>query len=100
MARDMEFRESRGRSCTLRNLGDWEPQASFGEKTLAQFIASKAIASSVLPAEKESKEEKGVKTEVRNHLGVRRGLNPILSRARVGTERTLCAADLDDMYNL
>jgi hypothetical protein len=82
MFREMEFRKSRGRSRTLRNLGACEVLTSIGEKTPAQLIASTAIASSILPAEDESKE----KMEGGNHVNVRRGMNLILSRARIRTE--------------
>ena len=93
----MDFREAHGRTRTLRNLGVWEiPSVSAGvaKQTLAQVLASKAIAGSVLPKEKE------VKTEVSKSAIARRGINPILTRFRLESEKSLCAADLDNIYNL
>ena len=106
ISREVDFREDHGRVRTLPNLNIGEVPSS---KTLssaveerpAQVVAShaRAVTCSVLPAEKETKQEHKVKIEVRNHVGVRRGLNPFLSRARPETEKTLCAADLDNIYN-
>ena len=102
----MDFREDHGRVRTLPNLDIGEDPSSssltsaVGERP-AQVVAShaRAITSSVLPAEKETKQEHNIKIEVPNHVGVRRGLNPFQSRARPETEKTLCAADLDNIYN-
>lgn len=64
------------------------------KKTLAQVIASDDIVCSVLPKEKE------VKTEVRRNAVVKGGINPILTQVRPDSKKTLCAADLDNIYNL
>ena len=102
----MDFREVHGRVRTLPNSNIGEVPSS---KTLtsaveerpAQVVAShaRAVTCSALPAEKETSQEHKIKIEVRNHVSVRRGLNPFLSRARPETEKTLCAADLDNIYN-
>jgi hypothetical protein len=63
------------------------------KKTLARVIAREDIVCSVLPKEKE------VKTEVRGNAVVKGGINPILTQVRPDT-KTLCAADLDNIYNL
>lgn len=106
IGQEMDFRDVHGRVCTLPNSDIGEvPSTStltsaVGEKP-AQVVASHArtMACSVLPAEEETNQEHKVKMDVRNHVGGRRGLNPFLSRARPGSEKTLCAADLDNIYN-
>jgi hypothetical protein len=102
----VDFREVHGRVCTLPNLDIGEvpstsTRTSAVEERPAQVVAShaRAVTCPVLSAEKETKQEHNVKIEVRNHVGVRRGLNPFLSRARPETEKKLCAADLDNIYN-
>ena len=105
ISREVDFRDVHGRARTLPNLDIGEvPSTSTPtsvEEKPAQVVAShaRAVTCSLLPAEKETKQEHKVKIEVRNHVGVRRGLNPFLSRARPETEKTLCAADLDNIYN-
>jgi hypothetical protein len=98
IGREMDFREACGRTRTLRNLGGWEvpavPALVVVKKTLAQVIASEDIVCSVLPKEKE------VKTEVRRNAVVKGGINPILTQVRPDSKKTLCAADLDNIYNL
>jgi hypothetical protein len=89
--REMHFRELHGPRRALRNLGFWEIPAATMKKTPAQAIASEAIASSVLRKENERKV-----VERRNGGS---GMNPLWSRAR-GSESLLCAADLDNIYNL
>jgi hypothetical protein len=44
-------------------------------------------------------EKKVPRTEAQLDAVVRRGINPILSRVKLGT-KSLCAADLDNIYNL
>ncbi|KAH8744587.1 hypothetical protein BGZ57DRAFT_977150 [Hyaloscypha finlandica] len=97
IGREMDFREACGRTRTLRNLGVWEVPAVPAlvvKKTLAQVIASDDIVCSVLPKEKE------VKTEVRRNAVVKGGINPTLTQVRPDSKKTLCAADLDNIYNL
>jgi hypothetical protein len=97
LGRGMDFREACGRTRTLRNLGVWEVPAVPAlvvKKTLAQVIASEDIVCSVLPKEKE------VKNEVRRNAVVKGGINPILTRVGPDSKKTLCAADLDNIYNL
>lgn len=104
--RQVDFREVHGRVCTLPNVDIGEsPSTSTPtfiiEEETARVVAShaRAMACSVLPAEKETKQEHKVNIAMRNHVGGRRGLNPFLSRARPEIEKTLCAADLDNIYN-
>jgi hypothetical protein len=106
IGREVDFREVHGRVRTLPNLeiGD-TPTASTTTTVVkdkpVQGVARhiSPIAYSVLPAKKEMKQEQKAKIEGKNHVCVRRGLNPFPSRARPEIENTLCAADLDNIYN-
>jgi len=106
IGREVDFREVHIHGRTLPNsdigeVSSTSTPASAVEKEPAQVVArhARAVACSVLPAERETKQENKVKIEVRNHVSGRRGLNPFLSRARPESEKTLCAADLDNIYN-
>ncbi|PMD16310.1 hypothetical protein NA56DRAFT_663092 [Hyaloscypha hepaticicola] len=106
IGREVDYRAVYGHVRTSPNLDIGEVPStstpnSVVEEIPAQVVASHArsAACSLLPAEKETKQEQKVKIEVRNHAGDRRGLNPFLSRARPETGKTLCAADLDNIYN-
>ena len=73
----------------------WEVPADAFKKSEAQVIASNVIAKSVFPEEKEV-----MRTESRTaEVGSR--VNPVvMGEGRREVERALCAADLDNIYNL
>ncbi|KAE9369046.1 hypothetical protein N431DRAFT_444435 [Stipitochalara longipes BDJ] len=89
----IDFDEVHSRARILRNLGIWEVPVGGVNKIQTQVIMSDVIASTVLP------KEKMVKIEAKSNSIERRGVNPILSRVRL-ENKTLCAADLDNIYNL
>ena len=93
MGREMDFREAHGLTQTSRNFGavPWEAPIITANKT--QVILSNTVASAAKPKEKIHG------TEAKSNAVVRRGINPILTRVGVETAN-LCAADLDNIYNL
>ena len=93
VGREMDFREVHGRTRTSRDLTTWEIPVSAESNTPTQVVMSNAIANVALAKEKRQM------TEAKSNAIVRRRMNPILTRVRLET-KNLCAADLDNIYNL
>jgi hypothetical protein len=92
IGREMDFREVHGRPRVSRDTGIWEfPVNTVHPRT--QEIMNNVTANAA------TLEKKVPRTEAQLDAVVRRGINPILSRVKLGT-KSLCAADLDNIYNL